>query len=307
MTELAKHAPQNVTLASDNEVRPAPTVLEIIAAVARDPHTDVAKLEQLLALQERIQAKEAEIQFSVAMKAAQDEMPTVYRESKNDSNQSRYTKLEKLDAAIRPVYTKHGFSLSFSGVEPWDKGKVRVKCVVRHTGGHSEPHELEGDSDTAGPKGGATKTLIQGMGSTVSYLRRYLTLMIFNVMLSNEDNDGQKVGWITELQANGLLTLIQQCATPRQTAEEIQSQFLGHMGAKTLGEIHARDYRKALTALEGRLQALRDKAAQRAQIQAVDKLPDPIEPTLGTKMRCKDKLYEIYADAEGIQRWRETK
>lgn len=306
MPDVVQHQPQSVARASDTEARPAPTVLEIIAAVARDPHTDVAKLRELLDLQERIQAKDAEIEFSRAMKAAQDEMPTVYRESKNDSNQSRYAKLEKLDAAIRPIYTKHGFSLSFSGVQPWAAGHVRIKCRVTHVAGHSEPHELEGEPDTAGPKGGATKTAIQGMGSTVSYLRRYLTLMIFNVMLSNEDNDGQKVGWITELQSNSLLTLIQQCATPKETAEEIQSRFLAHMQAKTLGEIHAKDYRKALTILEERLRILKEKAAQRAQIQEVDKLPDAIEPTLGTKMRCKGKLHEVYADSEGIQRWRDA-
>ncbi len=242
-SEIARQA-QDVTLASDTQARVPPTVLEIIAAVARDPHTDVAKLRELLDLQERIQAKDAEIEFARAMKAAQDEMPTVYRESKNDSNQSRYAKLEALDKAIRPVYTRHGFSLSFSGVQPWEVGKTRVKCIVRHIAGHSEPHELEGEPDTAGPKGGATKTAIQGMGSTVSYLRRYLTLMIFNVMLSNEDNDGNNDPLNAD-ELNNMTNMLNGCNI---TGEDMQ-KFLMFAGARSVERIQRFRYSEVMSSL----------------------------------------------------------
>lgn len=302
MTELAKHAPQSVTLASDTEVRPAPTVLEIIAAVARDPHTDVAKLEQLLALQERIQVKDAEIAFNQAFARMQPQLPRIQKNGKIDLGRGKpmsFARYEDIDYAIRPVLTREGFTLSFTS-EPTDKG-VLMTAVLAHALGHSRSSKM-----ALPPDAGPGRNALQAIGSSHSYGKRYLTAGILNLIMGDDD-DGNAAGWITEQQADSLLTLIQQCATPRMVAEEVQGKFLEHMGAKTLGEIHARDYRKAVTVLEERLRLLKEKAAQRAQVQTVDKLPDPIEPTLGTKMRCNGKLHEVYADAEGIQRWRETK
>lgn len=234
--------------------RPAPTVLEIIAAVAQDPRMDVSKLERLLELQERIQGKEAAAAFATAMKAAQDEMPVVFRDSENESNRSRYAKLEKLDAKIRPVYAKHGFSLSFSGAEPKVAGNLRVVCKVMHTGGHSEEHELEGGMDTTGAKGGATKTAIQGLGSSASYLRRYLTLMIFNVMLSNEDNDGQN-DYLTDEQA---MQVNDMCNLMAMKGETMQ-QFLMFAGAPSISKIQKFRYAEVMAALTKRHNKLREE------------------------------------------------
>jgi hypothetical protein len=39
-------------------------------------------------------------------------------------------------------------------------------------------------------KGRPNKTALHGLGSSVSYLRHYLTCMIFNVVMRGEDDDG---------------------------------------------------------------------------------------------------------------------
>ena len=44
--------------------------------------------------------------------------------------------------------------------------------------------------DGVGLKGNPNKTAVQASGSTISYGRRYLKLMVFDVVLTNEDNDG---------------------------------------------------------------------------------------------------------------------
>jgi hypothetical protein len=92
---------------------------------------------------------------------------------------------------LRPIYTRNGFCLSFNS-EPVEGPNVRVICGVSHDAGHSKTFQLEAALDMAGPQGKANKTPLHGLGSSVSYLRRYLTCMIFHVVFANDDNDGQR-------------------------------------------------------------------------------------------------------------------
>jgi hypothetical protein len=167
------------------------SLLAVIARAANDPAVDVAKMEKLLEMQLKISSVQAEAAFNKAMSDCQAEMPMVYKDKKGENN--RYATLESVDKVARPIYSKHGFSLSFGGDEIVD-GMVTVHCRLSHcekgaSVGHSVNYKLTGQVDTSGPKGGATKTGIQGMGSTASYLRRYLTCMIFNIA-TTDDNDG---------------------------------------------------------------------------------------------------------------------
>lgn len=183
-----------------------PTILDVIARAASDPTVDVHKMKELLAIQQEVHRTNAEIAFNEAMNACQKELPRVFKAAQNASNKSKFAKLEKVDEAIRPVYTKHGFSLSFGSRAI--EGGVTVTCRVSHTAGHHIDHELSGALDTKGAQGTANKTDIQGLGSSVSYLRRYLTCMIFNVILTDEDNDGQKSAYITDVQKQAIINAL---------------------------------------------------------------------------------------------------
>jgi hypothetical protein len=169
------------------DVIPAPqtSLITVITNSARDPGTDSAKLQQLLEMAERLMKFEAERDFNHAMGLCQEEIAPIARTAQNSHTGTAYTKLEAIDREIRPVYTSHGFSMSFGSGAARGEHSVRVTCDVRHSSGHSVRYELEGNLDTAGLKGASTKTGIQGLGSTVTHLRRYLTLMIWNLTLSD--------------------------------------------------------------------------------------------------------------------------
>lgn len=234
------------------------TVLDIIREVAADPASDLNKLEKLLAMQERAQANEARVAYQKAMRDVQEEIPPIRRDAKNESSHSRYARLETIIDAIRPIYTKHGFSLSYGSAEPRKEGALRVVCKVHHSAGHAENFELEGELDTVGPKGLPNKTPIQGLGSSVSYLRRYLVTMIFNVVLCNEDNDGQRLaGPITQEQADTIRDYMPQIVGPGESEAAEQSKFLKYIGAKIISEIRSQDYTKAITALEAKARKVR--------------------------------------------------
>src|SRR5690348_14516166 len=71
-------------------------------------------LGKLMDLQERWEASQAKKIYDEAMQKAQSEMRPVLMNADNDQTKSRYATYEALDSAIRPIYTRHGFTLSFN-------------------------------------------------------------------------------------------------------------------------------------------------------------------------------------------------
>jgi hypothetical protein len=164
-------------------------VLAIISRAAADNAVDVDKMERLLAMHERILARDAEMAFNLAMREAQSKMPQLKKDARNPQTNSLYTRLETLNRAAVPIYTAHGFSLSFGTAESPLPEHRRITCRVSHCAGHSQNCFLDLPLDMVGLKGSPNKTAIHGYGSTISYGRRYLTMMIFNIS-TGEDVDG---------------------------------------------------------------------------------------------------------------------
>jgi hypothetical protein len=170
---------------------PEPTsLLNVIERASRDSTVDVAKLTALLDMQERVTRAQAKQEFTQALSAVAGELEPVARDAKNPHTNTRYAKLEAIDAALRPIYSRHGFSVRF-GSEPTADGQVHVTCTLSHVGGHSETLGLAAPVDAVGTGGRQSKTGVQAIGSTVTYLRRYLLTMALNVTFFDEDDDGE--------------------------------------------------------------------------------------------------------------------
>jgi hypothetical protein len=221
------------------------TLLATITRLATAPKVRVDLLTLLLDRQERAEAKEAERQYYAAMNAAQAEIQPVVRDAENTQTNSLYARLETVDAAIRPIYVKHGFSLSYNQVAPITPGNVRIACKCAHIGGYFEMHYREAPPDTLGPKGTPTKTALHGLGSADTFLKRYINCGIFNVVLCGMDNDGNSTQSISDEQLKHLSQLI------HQTKSNVTA-FLRHVapGTERLVDIRASDFAKCVAALE---------------------------------------------------------
>jgi ERF superfamily protein len=139
------------------------------------------------------------------MALAQEEMQPIARDASNPQTRSRYASLAAVDRAIRPIYSKHGLFPSFD-TAPSEKGAewVKVLCEVSHRGGHSHEYTLDMPNDGKGAKGGDVMTKTHATGSAVTYGRRYLLMMIFN--LATEDDDGNRAGGNGNGNGNGHLS-----------------------------------------------------------------------------------------------------
>jgi hypothetical protein len=234
----------------DNETQiavPASESSQMVTMIERmvmNPDVDVDKLERLLALSERTQARNAEREFNEAMRAVQKNAPSIKRNKSNEQTKSNYADLEELNRRLIPIYTSEGFSLSFGTADCPVPDHYRVTCIVSHIGGHSRPYQADIPNDMNGLKGNANKTGTHAFGSSMSYGRRYLTLLIFNITLSNEDNDGNGLGeTVSDTQANEIEHLIADYEINRPA-------FFKWAKVNNVNQILAANYKACITALD---------------------------------------------------------
>jgi hypothetical protein len=267
------------SLPAQAEIPPilADSLLNFLARAMADPSINVDKLQVLLTMQHEIVARDARLQFNRAMSAAQGKMQPVLRDAVNDQTKSKYARLETIDAAVRPIYTRHGFCLEFNS-EPTGGSYERIVCEVSHTSGHSKQFQLEAAVDTAGPQGRANKTPLHGLGSTVSYLRRYLTCMIFNIVLA-DDNDGNRtrgrqsddgeLGGRT--QTDELYALLAECSADPAAVVANERAFLTKMGLgdlRSMADARVGDFVRLKNALLTKKSVLAQRRAQTPNTQA---------------------------------------
>ena len=224
----------------------ASSIMDVISRAASDPTVNVDKLERLMAMYERITSRSAEQAFNEAMSAVQTEMRPIAADANNPQTKSKYASYLALDRAMRPIYTKHGFSLSYNTADGAPEGCVRVVCDVAK-GGYSKPYHVDMPADGKGAKGGDVMTKTHAAGSAFTYGQRYLIKMIFNIAVG-EDDDGNRAGagpLITSEQVGDLQALLDEVKADKE-------RFCKYLKIGSLAEILASDFDHAMRLLEAK-------------------------------------------------------
>lgn len=174
------------------------SILEVIDRAARDQSVDVSKLEKLFALAEQIRARQAKTEFDASMASAQGEMQSISRDCYNPQTRGHYASYEAIDTAIRPIYTTHGFAMSFGSKAASAADRVIVTCRVSHRAGHTETVELDMPADGKGARGNDVMSKTHATGSALSYAKRYITNLVWNLSFGEADDDGNSSSRRTE-------------------------------------------------------------------------------------------------------------
>ena len=215
--------------------------------LAKDPNVPVDKLERLVALQERVMAKNAEAEFNAALAQMQADLPTIGErggiKDRAGNVQSTYALWEDVNRAILPVLKAHGFSLTFRQ-DSSEKG-ICVTGVLAHRGGHSERTSITLPADTSG-----SKNAVQSVGSSVSYGKRYTAGMLLNLTSCGEDDDGKGAGLprVSTEQACLIEDLIKEVGADK-------TKFLRYLKVQSVDDIPAQAFKDAVTALEAKRKA----------------------------------------------------
>jgi hypothetical protein len=239
----------------------ATAVLALIERVALDPGADVEKLDRIVAMYERVKAKEAELAFNAAkgrilkklagIKLVKNRPAALYEIEKGKSQKGsyrafKYAPLEEIDKHLRPLLLEEEMDLSYTD-EPREHGWILIRGRLKHLPcGHFEDSFMPGPLDTSGGK-----STVQGVGSTNSYLRRYIACNIFNIVVVGDDDDGNG-STIDETQITTLLELIKKAKVGPKFLKYMRAQSIEEAGSLegAVATIASRDYRKAITTLE---------------------------------------------------------
>ena len=241
------------------ETAPAPVsesaaIIQMIERAARDPAVDLDKMQRLLEMREKIDAQAREREFNERMAAAQQEMRPVSADANNPQTKSKYASYAALDRALRPIYTKAGFALSFNTAPEAPADHVRIVCDVANCG-HTRRYQIDMPADGKGAKGGDAMTKTHATGSAASYGMRYLLKMIFNVAVGEADDDGNNAGKtapverITEEQVNTLNELILKTEEPAATVQII----FEHWKVASLADLTRAQFGATVTQLKKKL------------------------------------------------------
>lgn len=224
----------------------AVSIIQVIERAVMNPDIDVEKMERLLAMQERVLDRESMQRFNEGMNDAQKELRPVAADASNPQTKSKYASYHALDGALRPIYSRNGFSLSFGTADGAPESYVRVVCDVMHIGGYTKRYHVDMPADGKGAKGGDVMTKTHAFGAATSYGRRYLVSMIFNISVG-EDNDGNNanVECISPAQKDEIIGLLKETETDTV-------KFLAFMRYPTIDDIQTQHFQAAINALSAK-------------------------------------------------------
>jgi hypothetical protein len=188
-------APVPATIPANPIVPAQPTtMLDIIDRASRDPSVDIDKLERLIGLKKDMEAQQARVEFDRAMVSAQAEMKAIRADLENPQTRSKYASYAQLDKAIRPIYSKHGFAVSFNTGDAPRENELRVLATLSHGGGHRQDYRIDMPADGKGARGNDVMTKTHATGAAASYGQRYLYKLMFNLAVGDVDDDGNGAG-----------------------------------------------------------------------------------------------------------------
>ena len=235
-------------------------LLEIIARAAIDPRVDADKMERLLAIQERIQAREAEIEFKAALARVQTQAPRVDKKAKivvpgkdgRSGHSTPYALYEDIDKAMRPLYQAEGFSVAFSA-EPSPSGAIWT-MILGHRMGHTERYSMPPlPADQTG-----SKNAVQAIGSSSSYAHRYLVCLVFNVVTVGVDDDAKATGYLNEQELSNVTDMLNACEITGTS--KAMADFLRFAEADSVPHIQRYRYEPVMVALRSRLKKQQEGA-----------------------------------------------
>lgn len=238
---------------------PAPPTTPIsLIEMAVKGGAGIEVIERLKALYDQERQKAEEAEFNAAMNRVQAALVRIAPDLDNGQTNSKYASYAAIDKVLRPVYSKEGFSLSFNTEEAKLPDHVLVVCYVSHAGGYTRRYQVDMPADGKGPKGGDVMTKTHATGSAMSYGKRYLAILVWNLAIGPDD-DGNAAAGLSDMEGlDGMLKRITESANLAQLEQSYKEAFKKATAEKNFPAmrivVETKDQRKA--------ELLKDEPAQ---------------------------------------------
>jgi len=182
---------QQVTPMDTPPKQEGPPILHVFERALRDVSMPIERVREIYQLQREIEFDLAEQEYIRVRAQMERDLDPVARDASNPQTKSRYATLPQVIQAVRPIYSKRGIVIDFdTAPSPQGDTWIRVLAFLSHEAGYKKTYHIDMPADGKGAQGRDVMTRTHATGSAVSYGRRYLLLMIFNLAVGGEDDDG---------------------------------------------------------------------------------------------------------------------
>ena len=131
--------------------------------------------------------------FNAALKRIQKNLKSVPKKGWNKETHSWFATSEDIDNEIQKLLDQEEMTLSFEPAASANAEEVLIIGTLA-LGAYSKRYPLPMPADGKGPKGGGVMSRTHATGSAITYGKRYLKNMIFDLRFREHDDDGNAAG-----------------------------------------------------------------------------------------------------------------
>jgi len=155
-------------------------------------------VDRILAQQREMIDYNDRMAFNDALRRIQDKLQPIVKDKRNPDTNSPYASAEAVDKAIEDLLKEERMSLSFEPEPHPLPDMVRIVGILS-LGAYSKRYPLDMPADGKGAKGGGVMSRTHATGSAITYGKRYLKNMIFNLRFKERDDDGNAAAGTQEV------------------------------------------------------------------------------------------------------------
>lgn len=179
MNELQRIEPTSTAVTTNDP--------ESILRYAIDQKADIALVERMMVVRDKLKAEKAKEEFDRALADFQSQCPIIEKRKQVGGSSGfryKYAPLDHIVTQIRDLLRANGFSYSLNSEIEGDL--VKAICTITHSCGHHHISEFKVPVDQK-----ATMNLQQKFGSAMTFAKRYAFCNAFGILTGDEDTDGR--------------------------------------------------------------------------------------------------------------------
>lgn len=218
-----------------------------ITQALSQPELSADVLHKLISAQERVMDRQSEIDFNQDMAKLRRDLNDhpVMKSRNNNQTKSKYADLEDVKRVVDPLLAKYGFFDRYEDDFPAD-GTIGTTCEIVHMNGHSKKNRVQFKLDDRGIAGSVNKTQVHAAASSMTYGQRVSLCRALGVRIS-EDDDGNAAG--SQTINDDQLVQIEEWI---ESSGADKDGFLKYMGVRSISQIPASSFNKAVWALKSK-------------------------------------------------------
>lgn len=196
-------------------------------------------VDRILDQQAKMMDRQDREAFDASLRRIQDELKPIAKRGHNSSTNSDYATSQSIDDALEGLLQRERMTLSFEPEPNAQQNMVTIVGVLS-LGAYSKRYPLPMPCDGQGAKGGGVMTRTHATGSAITYAKRYLKNMIFNLRFKESDDDGNGAGSTGQTMDPGALREWMDKIGISQNGRELTASYIGALAvAAKLGDTSA--------------------------------------------------------------------